>query len=256
MANILEVLLLGLVQGLTEWLPISSSGHLVIVQEYLGIGVPVAFDVMLHLATLVVVVVFFRSRVASIFKSLAKLDFQSDDGRMILFIVLGNVPTAILAIAFHDVFISLFNNLLAVGTALILTGIILYISEARPGSRPLGYLDSLIMGIAQGVAIAPGLSRSGLTIGAGLLRKARRYAVAELSFLLSIPAVTGATFLEAGSLASCNMDPFVLVFGFLVAATVAYASLKLFLRIIMEGKLHLFSYYCWALGLLIIMLQL
>lgn len=258
LATYTKILILGIIQGITEWLPISSSGHLVIAQELLGLEMPVAFDVMLHLATLIVVVVFFRRDIQRILKAVVKLDFKSYEGRMALLIILGSVPTAFIGYFFHGFFISLFSNVLAVGVGLITTGFVLFMSKMKEGKRRLNFFDSLIIGIAQAVAIAPGISRSGMTISAGLLRNVKREDAFSFSFLLSIPAIIGATIgtiiIEPGILfETAYLVP--MAIGMATAAIVGYFSLILLRKMIMKNRFHLFAYYCWILGLIIIFLN-
>ena len=249
----IKILLLGTVQGITEWLPVSSSGHLVIAKEFLGLETPVAFDVMLHLATLIVVVVFFRKEIQKILKAVGRLDFKSHEGKMGLFIVLGSIPAVVVGYLFHDFFVSLFSNLLAVAVSLIITGFVLFISKIREGKRKLNFLDSLIVGIAQAAAIAPGISRSGMTISAGLLRKVKKEDIFTFSFLLSIPAIIGASISEIGTLSSSGyIAP--MIFGMVAAAITGYFSLTLLRKIVIKNRFHLFAYYCWALGVIIILL--
>jgi len=251
--DLIQILILAIIQGITEWLPISSSGHLVVVQQHLGLQeVPLIFDVSLHVGTLCVVVVAFRKDIVEIVKALYKLDFESEEGKLAMYIVLGSIPTAIIGLLFHDIFKLLFNSTLAVGTALIITGFILYFSKLRKNGEELSYLDSLLIGIAQGVAIAPGISRSGVTLSMGFLRRIKKEVVFRYSFLLSIPAVIGATVMESKDLMVGEVDMVVLLFGVVVSMVVGYVSLKLLLKIVLKEEFHLFAYYCWIIGLIIV----
>ena len=252
--GIIEILILAVVQGITEWLPISSSGHLVIVQEWMGLGeLPLIFPVTLHVGTLFVVLLTFWKEIAGIFKALVRLDFKSEEGKLALHIAVGSVPTAAIGLLFHDIFESFFYSLLAVGLALLITGSFLYISERRKNGKKLGFLDSLLIGVAQGFAIIPGISRSGVTITTGLLRRVEKGKVFRYSFLLSIPAVIGAAVTESMNLTVSNVDTAILLLGVVTSMIVGYASLKLLLKIILRGKLHLFAYYCWIVGMLLIL---
>ena len=253
MVTLIEALILAVVQGLTEWLPVSSSGHLVITQTVLGLNPPLIFDVMLHFGTLIVVLAVFRKDIADIIKALVKRDFETDEGKLALFIVVGSVPIAIIGFIFHDVIESLFSNLLAVGLALIITGSVLFFSEKRIGNRKMGILDSLLIGLAQGVAIIPGISRSGVTVATGLLRKIGKATAFRYSFLLSVPAVIGATVMESKDMVLGNMDMAPLLLGTTISMIVGYGSLKLLQKIVMNEKFHLFAYYCWTVGIAIIL---
>jgi undecaprenyl-diphosphatase len=252
--RIIETLILAIVQGITEWLPISSSGHLVIIQKWMGTEkLPLLFPVTLHVGTLCVVLLTFWKDIAEIFKALVRLDFKSEEGKLALYITVGSVPTAIIGFFFRDIFESFFYSLLAVGIALLITGSFLYISERRKNGRELGCLDSLLIGIAQGVAIIPGISRSGATITTGLLRRVEKEKAFRYSFLLSIPATIGAAITESMNLNVTNVDAATLLLGAVTSMIVGYASLKLLLKIILRKKLHLFAYYCWIVGMMLVL---
>ena len=256
--EIISVIFLAIVQGITEWLPISSSGHLVIAQEWIGLELPLtarAFHVMLHAGTLCAIITVFWKDIVKIARAMVKLDFKAEEGKLALFIAVGSVPTALIALIglfFHDVFESLFYNVLAVGIALLVTGFFLYISERREGKKKLNSSDSLLTGIAQGVAIIPGISRSGLTIAAGLLREVEKETAFKYSFLLSVPAIIGATIVESRELAIGNADLVAMFFGVITSFIVGYISLKALEKIVMKEKFHLFAYYCWVVGAIIV----
>jgi len=252
MVTLIEVFILAVVQGLTEWLPISSSGHLVITQKALGLNLPLIYSVMLHVGTLIVVLTVFRKDIADIIKAVVKRNFKTEEGKLALFIVVGSVPIAFTGFVFHDFFESLFSNLPAVGLALLITGFMLFFSEKRIGNRKMGILDSLLIGVAQVIAIIPGVSRSGVTISTGLLRKVDKATAFKYSFLLSAPAIAGATVMESKELVVGNIDLIPLLLGTIVSMIVGYASLKILKKIVMSEKIHLFAYYCWAVGLVVI----
>jgi undecaprenyl-diphosphatase len=252
LVTLIEILILAVIQGLTEWLPISSSGHLVITQKVLGLNLPLIYSVMLHVGTLIVVLVVFRKDIADIIKTLVKRDFETEEGKLALFIAVGSVPIAIIGFVFYDFLKSLFSNLFAVGLALLIMGCVLFFSEKRRGNRKMGILDSLLIGLAQGVTIIPGISRSGITVATGLLRRVDKAIVFKYSFLLSVPAVLGATVMESRELVVGNMDMVPLFLGAIISMIVGYVSLKLLQKIVMNEKIHLFAYYCWIVGLVII----
>jgi len=253
MVTLIEALILAVVQGLTEWMPVSSSGHLVITQTVLGLNPPLIFDVMLHVGTLIVVLTVFRKDIADIIKAVIKRDFETEEGKLALFIVVGSVPIAIIGFVFYDFFKSLFSNLFAVGVAIIITGLVIFFSEKRIGNRKMGILDSLLIGLAQAVTIIPGISRSGITVATGLLRKIDKTKAFRYSFLLSVPAVIGATVMESRDLVLGNMDMAPLFLGATISMIVGYVSLKLLQKIVMNEKFHLFAYYCWTVGIAIIL---
>ena len=248
-------IILGIIQGIAEWLPISSSGHLVIYQQLFQTKTPVIFDIMLHVATLIVIFLVFYKEILAMIKAIFKLDFKSKYGKLAMLIIIGSIPTAIIGLAFHDFFISLFSNLTAVGIALIINGIILSISKHAKGIKKIKTVDAIIIGIAQGFAIIPGISRSGITISTGLLRGIDRKSIAAFSFLMSVPAIIGAAILEGQNLIVADINYLVLSISMLVSVVVGYYSLRLLLHLVLRKKLHLFSYYCWILGIFIIVTQ-
>ena len=185
-----------------------------------------------------------------IIKALVRLDFKTDEGKLALFIAVGSVPTALIGFFFHDIFESFSHNLLAVGVALLITGFVLFVSERRKTDRELSYLDSLLIGTAQGIAITPGISRSGVTIATGLLRRVKKEIAFKYSFLLSVPAVIGATAMGSRDLVVGNVDVVALFLGAITSMMVGYISLKFLQKIVMNEKFHLFAYYCWIVGLI------
>jgi undecaprenyl-diphosphatase len=229
------------------------------VQEYLHEQPPLIFDVALHIGTLFVVLAVFRREIIGILKALVRLDFKAEEGKLALFITVGSVPTALIGYFFHDILESFFYNVLVVGVALVVNGVSLFVSERRRDGRKLDYLDSFLIGVAQGIAIIPGISRSGLTIATGLLRKVEKRTAFTYSFLLSVPAVIGATILESASACASNelvnseVDIATMLFGVVVSMIIGYVSLKLLQKLVMREKFHLFAYYCWIAGIMIIL---
>jgi undecaprenyl-diphosphatase len=250
--EVLEAIILGIIQGITEWLPISSSGHLVIFQELFGMQVPVFFDIMLHFATLIVIFTVFWKDIIKIVESWIK--WRKDQYFKIgWFIFLGSIATAIIGFTFKDLILDFFHNLSVVGIALIFTGILLFSTKFFHGKRNLRWYDSIIIGLMQGLALVPGISRSGSTISTGLLLGIERKLMAKFSFLLVIPAIIGATILE--------FDPNFIVgdfgpvlVGMIVSIVVGYFSLKLLLKIVLRNKFWLFGFYCMILGLILILI--
>jgi len=259
MVTIIEIIILGIIQGITEWLPISSSGHLVLVQEAFEMGDVLIYDVMFHLGTLIVILVFFREDFAKILRAIAKRDFASEDGKLAKYVFIGTIPVAVVGFAFYDAIKALFQNSLAVSIALLFTGFLLFISERRENNKKLGFIDSLYMGVAQAVSLIPGVSRSGATISTGLLRGVKKEEVFRYSFILSAPAVLGATIYEAYKVRTAlvqNVDWLAAFVGVVVSMVVGYFALKALQKILMRHKFHYFAYYCWALGLVVIVLLL
>jgi len=261
-ATLLETLILAVIQGVTEWLPISSSGHLVVAQDYLGLRLPLFFDVILHMGSLLVVLIVFWSDVIKVLKAVIRLDFRSGEGRLGLYVFLGTVATIVIGFAFRDWFESLFQNLLAVGVAFILTGsyysLLYAFRRGEQRSTRLSPSSAVLIGVAQGIALIPGVSRSGSTIATGLLLKVDKKEAFRFSFLIFIPAVVGAalvTSLDAGNTLFTDIDPANVLLGLITTVVVGYVSLKLLLRILLRGRLHLFAFYCWAFGLILVLTQ-
>jgi undecaprenyl-diphosphatase len=166
--DLLDIVILAVIQGITEWLPISSSGHLVLAQAWLGLAPPVIFDVLLHLGTLGVILAVFWEDIKDILGAVLKGDFQSPEGRLALFIVIGSVPTALIGYLFNDLLKSLYQDVRVVGAALLVTGTLLFLCRDVRKRGDLTPLKSIIIGTVQGIAIIPGISRSGSTIAAGI----------------------------------------------------------------------------------------
>jgi undecaprenyl-diphosphatase len=252
MVTVIEAVILAVIQGLTEWLPVSSSGHLVIAQNFLDLNPPLIFDVMLHFGTLIVVLVMFRKDIHFILKNLVKGNFKTPEGKFVLHIIVGSIPIAIIGVTFYEGIKSFFSNLLAAGLALLITGFVLFVSEKRLGNKKMNTLDSLLVGLAQAIAIIPGISRSGVTISTGLLRKIDKTTAFRYSFLLSVPAVLGATIIEVKDLVVGNVELLPIAVGVIVSMLVGYASLKFLQKIVMSERFHLFAYYCWVVGIAIL----
>lgn len=252
MLTLFESLFLGMVQGLTEWLPVSSSGHLVIVQQLLGIQAGMSFDLFLHAGTLAALFIFFRKEIADILKSVLRFDFKSESGRMALFIVIGSVPIAVAGFLLGGIVEPLFSSLLSVSIALIITGAVLQLTRLAKLSGKLDVKNSLIIGAAQAIAMVPGISRSGLTISASLLRGIDRKKAFAFSFLLAIPAIIGANIVHVSSL-ELSLEA---AAGAVAAAFTGYLALVLLKKTVLAGRLHMFSYYCWAVGAIFLAISL
>lgn len=265
--------LLGLIQGIAEFLPISSSGHLAIAQNLLNLQaeIPEFFDVLLHLGTLLAVFVAYwqdiKDMVVEFFRGIGDLAHRSTPTpvpparRLILLIILGTLPLFIV-LPIKDKVQGLSNNMVFIGAALIVTGFLLFASDmikkGRKNERTATWLDVLLVGAGQAIATIPGISRSGMTISAGCFMGFERKFAVRFSFLLSIPAVLGANILslkdafEAG--VAWNEVPVYLV-GVVTAAVVGYLCIRLLKMIADKGKFGAFSYYCWAVGLLTLILN-
>jgi undecaprenyl-diphosphatase len=250
----LEALLLGFTQGVAEWLPISSSGHLTAAQILLGLEEPLLFDVALHTATLLVILTYFKSDLLQMASAALKLDFRSEQGRLIPLILLGSVPVAVVGFLFYDYYLAL-CDLRVLGLCFIASGLFVASSKLRRDrSTAVSAKKALIIGLAQALAILPGFSRSGLTISVALLAGVKREEAFRFSFLLSIPAVLGAfllTLLKSSFDATLTQP---LLLGGATAALVGYLSLSILRRLLMKGFFHIFGFYTIALGLLLLLL--
>ena len=249
--TLLEAIFLGIIQGITEFLPISSSGHLVLGQHYLGLNVPGnMFEIVLHLGTMISVIVVFRKDLVKLLRSLKEKNTQ----QYILAIIFGTLPAAIAGLLFKDQIVSIFDNVQMVSLALIITGIVLLSTRLMlTKNAPFKFGSGIIIGMAQAIAIIPGISRSGFTIAAGLILGMRRAEIAKFSFLLSIPAITGAgilTFLDIGEAASSGLTLPILLAGFFTSFLVGIAALYWLLSWLKSGKFHWFGIYCLGLGLI------
>jgi undecaprenyl-diphosphatase len=250
MVNLFEAVLLGLVQGITEWFPISSSGHLVIVQQLLGIRVPLLFDVMLHGGTLLAVFAFFWKDILKILSAALRMDFESDDGKLAVLILLAAVPIALIGIFFYDLITPLFNSIFVIGVALLATGCMLYATKFFRNWQELNPKNALFIGISQAFSLVPGISRSGITISSAVFRGIDKQQAFTFSFLLAIPTIIGANAFELyrATILDLSIINFEMIAGTAIAAVVGYFSLKLLRDVLEKGKFYFFAYYCWILG--------
>ena len=266
--SLLSSILLGFIQGLTEFLPVSSSGHLAIAEHLLGMSgasdIPEFFDVLLHLGTLVAVFVAYwaevRDMVLEFFRGAKDLAHGTTPTpipparRMILLIIVGTLPLFVV-LPIKDFVEGLADNMYFVGGALLVTGCLLFASDrVRKGhkcERSARIQDVLVVGLAQAIATCPGISRSGTTITAGCFVGFDRKFAVRYSFLMSIPAILGANILSLKDAVSAGIiwaDVPVYLVGVVVAAGVGYACIRLLKMIAEKGKFGFFAYYCWAAG--------
>lgn len=258
MGHEIEAIILGLIQGLTEWFPISSSGHLRLARILLGLELTPFFDVILHVDTLLVTIIFFRKDVDEILKALIKFDFNSYHGKLICLIILGSLPTLFTSLIIYSFLEKFFNNSMLIAAAFILTGLTVYLSKS--GKREKDYVDyvsALIIGLVQGFSIVPGLSRSGLTMAAALLLGIKDREAFRFSFLLSIPAILGALTLtlyaQSSPLLLANMGYFDLLIGSVTSIIIGYFSIRTLKNLL--PKFYMFSFYTIFLGLFIIVMD-
>ncbi len=271
--GIIQAVILGIVQGLSEFLPISSSAHLVIVSNLCKVftgsdlaqhsSEEIFLDIMLHLGTLIAVLIYFRKDIINILKSLLigikTKDLTQKDTQTGLYIILGTVITVLIAFPLNNTAENLVFKPVKVGILLVITGLILLISEiyskkTELKSEEIDFKTSIKIAIAQGIAALPGFSRSGLTIAAGLFSKKTRPASAEYSFLLSIPIILGASMfyplLEIDLNSIMHFNWISITLGTIVSAITGYLCIKYFLQFVAKYSLAFFGYYCIIIGII------
>ena len=263
-----QALLLGLVQGLTEFLPVSSSGHLAIGREILGVEASgdLVFEVAVHAATVLATIVVFRKEIWKLLCGLFKFRYN-DETDYILKIGLSMIPVLFVGLFLKDKVEALFSSLLVVGVALLVTALLLYLSDRMsltrkqmvsdaPGARNgISWLQALIIGIGQAFAVIPGLSRSGTTISTGLLCGVKRESVAQFAFLMVLIPILGEAFLDVvgGDMASSAIGALPLAIGFLAAFVSGLFACKVMIALVKKAKLKWFALYCAIVGLLVIL---
>ncbi len=275
--DIIQAIIMGAVQGLTEFLPVSSSAHLVIAPELLGTKSSLAFDTLLHVGTLVAVIGYFWKDIISMIKAFVsslmdifrgnfKEGVKEDSfKRLAWLVVVGTIPAGLMGVLLKSEFESLFSSVAIVGFFLLITGVILWSAEwiskrnsDKKGKeiKEVSFKNSLVIGLFQGFAIAPGISRSGSTIAAGLFSGLERKLAARYSFLLSIPAIMGAALVQAKDIAGFDANLEVAIAGFISAAIFSYLAVKFMMGYIQKHSLVIFAYYCWIVGALTLILTL
>lgn len=251
-----DAVLLGLVQGATEFLPVSSSGHLVMAQELLAVDVPgVLFEVAVHVATLLSIVIVYRGRLIELARGAYAGD--RDAYQYIGLLIVATVPAAVVGITAKGAIEGLFDNPYAPGVALLVTGSFLWSSKSAlpraTQSRP-GWGAALLIGVAQAFALVPGISRSGATVVAALWLGVEAREAAAFSFLMAVPAIAGAAVLQAPELAGgTTLSASVLIGGGVVAAVTGILAIRTFVAVLRRRAFHLFAPYCWAVGVVFLL---
>ena len=270
--NFIQAVLMGIVQGLSEFLPISSSAHLVFTSNFYKVfkGIEIVqhsneeifFDIMLHFGTLIAVLIFFRKEIAEILKALwqgvKSKDFSDKNAKLGLYIIIGTVITVAVALPMEKVAEKLVYSPAIVGILLVITGFVLFYSEYRSKKTPVktqvDLKTSIFVAIAQGIAALPGFSRSGWTIATGLFNGLDRLSAARYSFLLSIPIILGASmvypFIKIDLHEALTYNWSAIAAGTLVSGLVGYACIKYFLKFVSKFSLAIFGYYCVIAGIL------
>ena len=269
----LESIVLGLVQGLAEFLPISSSGHLALLQQWFGIEEDkvLLFAVLLHVGTLISVLIVYWKDVWELIVELGLTikDIFTGKGlrlnerpvrKLGVMIIVATIPTGLIGVLFNDFFNGLYNSGIPIGVGLIITGFLLVIAErmgdSNRGIKQMNYRNALFVGVVQGIAICPGISRSGSTLFGSLICNLDRKFAVKFVFLISIPSILGSAVMEAPAAIEAGMSMSELgpiLAGMAVAAVSGLIAIKTMIKIVSNKKLSYFSYYVWALGLFVVL---
>ena len=262
----LQAIILGVVQGLTEFLPVSSSGHLAIFKELLGVEAAedLMFEVTVHAATVLATIVVFWKPIVQLFAGLFKFKYN-DETDYICKILVGTIPVMIVGLFFKDQVEELFNSLWVVGGALLLTAVLLYFSDAAAKAKAresearngISFWQALLVGVGQAFAVLPGLSRSGATISTGLVAGVKREVVAQFSFLMVIIPILGEMFLSivGGELAASTTGLLPLALGFIAAFVTGLFACKAMIALVKKAQLKWFALYCVVVGFIVILTQ-
>ena len=263
-----HAILLGLIQGLTEFLPVSSSGHLALLQHFFGVKADevLLFTVMLHVGTLVSVFIMYHKDIWELIKELGLTikDLCTGKGlrlaerpvrKLGVMMIVATIPTAVIGFAFNDFFESLYSRILFIGIGFLITGTEMYIAE-KIGSNnrdiyQMTFGNAILVGVMQGIAIYPGISRSGSTLVGGLAGGLKREFAIRFAFLISIPSILGSALLEGKDALEAGIDTSVLgpiAVGMVIAAVSGVLAIKAMIKVVSDKKLKYFSYYVWALG--------
>ena len=263
--TIIQSIILGILQGFTEFLPISSSGHLILAESFLGLHVAdlMDFDIVVHLGTLLAILVYFRTDITTLFKTLFKLDFKSDEGREIGFLIIGTIPVVVIGYLLGDSIQTYFRNPLFVGIAMLCVAtyflVAEWLKEHTKMQDKLTWGKVILIGIAQCIAIIPGVSRSGSTIATGVLTGLSRVKAARFSFLLGSIAIAGAGTLLATKFADevdVLLSPMILMLGFVSSAAASYFTVSFLMKFLKNNSLRTFAYYLLVVGLTSIFISL
>jgi len=259
--NLLQSITLGLIQGTAEWLPISSTGHLRVAEQFFGLTVPLLFDVLLHFGTLLVTLIYFRGTIKNLLVSLWHHDFHSQDGKLIVPIIVGSIPTAIIAATIGDQLDAYFSTLLWLGVWFIISGAMLLGTKFTAElTDKITLPTAFLVGAMQGLSIIPSASRSGFTIATMLLLGVKKEVAFKFSFILSIPAVIGALGLtlyhEHSSLYAAGIGTLEIAAALSITVAISFAALKLLEKTLLSKKFYIFSIYCFAIGAVMLALSL
>ncbi len=267
-----QAIILGLAQGLSEFLPISSSGHLALLQYFFGISAEnvLPFAVLLHLGTLVSVFIIYWKDIVELVKELGAVikDLFTGKGlrinanptrRLGFMIIVATIPTAVIGLVFNDLFSALYLSLAAIGTGLLITGTILFIAEKmgknNKSVKEMKFRNAFFVGVMQGIAICPGISRSGSTLFGGLISGLNKEFAVKFAFLISIPSILGSVIVEAPDAFRAGMDISLIgpvIVGVIVSALSGLFAIKAMIKLVSNKRLIGFSFYTWAIGIAVI----
>jgi len=260
--TLIKYLILGVVQGVTEPIPISSSGHVLIFRDLFGIVAEgLSFEILVNFGSLIAVVVIYRSDIIRLAHNSLRYIIKKEDGakedfQFVLFLVIATIPTGVLGLLFKDAIGGI--NIVIVGITLLITGVALWIIRNLRGKKNDGDLtirDAVIVGLAQSVALIPGISRSGATIVAAMLLGMKQETALRFSFLLYIPVSLGVTVLSVSDIVNDpNFDTLIIPYAiaFLASIIASYFALKWFMNVMRRGNLKYFAYYCFIVGFFVI----
>jgi len=270
--TIIKAIILGIIQGLTEFLPVSSSGHLAVTQQLLNVPDDkiLFFTIMLHLGSLLAVFAVYAKDIGMIIIEFFRLfgeviigkgfKINNEHRRLGIYIIIATIPTGLMGIIFGDVFASFYSSTLIIGISLMITGTLLWVAEkSNSGKRSIkdmNIFDALVVGVFQGLAITPGISRSGSTIVGSLFRGFNKELATKFSFLISIPAILGATVFEVKDVLEVGMGDLtigILITGILSALISGLFAIRVLINFIKKEKLYYFSFYTWTIGAVVIL---
>lgn len=253
--NLTQSIILGIIQGITEFLPISSSGHLALFQNILG-EVDVNLDVVLHLATLLAVFVFFSKDIIQLIRGFFSFSWKNRDFRMCVYILISSLPAGIVGFLFMKYLYGSFSNLYIVAAGFLISGMFLFTASFSRNFSVLNLKNSFIIGLGQAVALFPGISRSGSTVSTGVMLGVERKEALRFSFLLAIPVILGAVLLNFQDI-NLKLLNFEVVMGFVFSFVFGLLSIFVFMKLVRVGRgFRGFAYYCWVLALICLLVAL
>ena len=249
MVSLIEAIILSIIQGITEWFPVSSSGHLALMQQFFGFQ-NLPYDVFLHFAGIFAVLFVFKREILKL------LSFNRVSLKYISLLVIALIPAGFVGFLLSDWIENLFSNMTYLGIFFIFSGVVVYSTKfSIERKSDINNKDAWFIGLLQALAILPGISRSGITISAGLFKGVSKRAAIRFSFLMSIPLILGASALKAKDLMISNINLSILVISFIITFFVSLITIKLLIRIIKSDKFYLFGIYNIILGIIVLIVS-